>query len=325
MTHITSTYKIARRFKPSLDWRNGTMINSRGAELSTAHSLPENKAAIGHVLLVEGLGEYKQKFAELARSFNRQAWGFHIFDRQGQGLSGRGTPHPHKLHCDDYRDDVADIMQFAMTKIPQDGKPLVMLAHSTGGLLALPVLYQDSQQTGNQRRFKAAVLTDPLWGFLEPAARNRDPLFAKLPMPELMRKTVVPGGLKDWVPRNHQHSLHKPEQFSSDHERAAVHDYWQITNPKLRTSGATMGWLQEMSKAMVLIRTPGYVEDIKHAITVCTSDMTLHIDPQRITETMPRFQNAQRMPFPLGKHELLMERSEIRTPIINEVIRLGIA
>lgn len=314
--------KFEGRFKHPDNWQSGWMTNARGRALSCAKALPEGHVQ-GHILVVEGLGEYKQKYVELARDFNKRAWGFHIFDRQGQGLSGRNTNDPYKIHCDDYRDDVNDIIQYAMTKIPHDGKPIILLAHSTGGLLALPVLHADSQKPVQDRLFKKAVIIDPLWGFLEPAARNRDPVFARLPMPRIIREATVPGGLKQWVPRNDPRSLHKTSAFSTDPVRSLVHDFWQTHKPELRVASPTMGWLREMSRAMTLVRSAGYVENIEHPITVCTSDMKLHVDPARITQTVSRIRNGNHLAFTNGHHELVMERDHIRNRIIAEVIKLG--
>ena len=323
MTYLKSWDELEGRFKHPDNWQSDWMKNRRGRQISCAQALPENQIE-GHVLVAEGLGEYKQKYIELARDFNRHSWGFHIFDRQGQGLSGRNTEHPYKIHCDDYRDDVDDIIQYAMTKIPKDGKPIVLLGHSTGGLLTLPVLHADSLKPKTQRLFKAAVLSDPLLGFLESAARHREGLLAFLPMPRSVRRMTVPGGLSDWVARYDPRSLHKVEEFSTDPQRSLIHDFWQVHKPELRTASCTMGWIQEMSRAMTLIRNPGYIEGIEHLIAVCTSVMKLHVDPQRTMQAISRMRNAIHLDFPEGRHELLMEKDPIRDRIIKETIKLGL-
>jgi hypothetical protein len=142
-------------------------------------------------------------------------------------------------------------------------------------------------------------------------------------MPKFIREATVPGGLKEWVPRNDPRSLHKTDEFSTDPVRSLVHDFWQTHKPQLRVASATMGWLREMSRAMGVVRKRGYIESIQHQIVVCTSDTTLHIDPVRITETMARMQNVKHLPFGDGKHELLMERDHIRNPIVAEIMKLG--
>lgn len=299
------------------------MINARGRALHCARALPGKIK--GHVLLVEGLGEFAPKFAELARDFNSHSLAFHVFDRQGQGLSGRNTGHPYKIHCDDYRDDVEDIAQYAMQKIPHDSTPVILLSHSTGGLLSIPVLHADSQRPADSRLFAGAVLTEPLLGFREKMVRGRESLVAILPLfPTRLRQAFVPGAMHEWIRRDHPRSPRKPEEFSTDPARAQVHDYWQTRSPALRVSGATVGWLQQMSRAIVAIRKPGYMESIGHPVTVCTGDMQLHVDASSIIDAAHRLPYGRIHAYPSGKHELLMERDEIRSQIIGEAVRMAL-
>ncbi len=319
----TTTTQIEGRFLYPDNWETGTMINGRGKSLHTARALPDQIK--GHVLLAQGLGEFAPKFTELARDFNRHGLAFHIFDRQGQGLSGRNADNPLKIHCDDYRNDVKDIEQYAMQKIPRDGTPIILLGHSTGGLLSIPALYADSQRPAQQRLFSGAVLTDPLLGFREKMAKGREPVLALLPiLSTRVRQAFVPGGLQMWTRRDDPRSLHKPEAFSSDRARAGVHDYWQTRKPALRVSSATVGWVQQMARAMMTIRRPGYIESIPHDVSVCVGDMQLHVDATSILDAAYRLPQGRVHHYPQGKHELLMERDAIRTPIIHEVVRMAL-
>lgn len=299
------------------------MTNNRGHVLHTARALPDRIR--GHVLLAQGLGEFAPKYTELARDFNRRGLGFHVFDRQGQGLSGRNTAHPFKLHCDDYRNDVKDIEQYAMQKIPHDGTPVILLGHSTGGLLSIPVLHQDSKRPLPQRLFSGAVLTDPLLGFREKMAKGHETLLALLPLLSVrMRQAFVPGGQQIWMRRDAPQSPHKPGVFSKDPARAGVHDYWQTRQPALRVSSATVGWVQQMARAMMAIRRPGYIESIHHSVTVYAGDMQIHVDAASVLNSVGRLPHGQLRHCPGGGHELLMERDIIRTPIIEETARLAL-
>ncbi len=298
------------------------MVNGRGRKLHGARALPEEIKS--HVLLAAGLGEFSAKYTALAHDFNRHSLAFHIFDRQGQGLSGRNTAHPFKIHCADYRADVDDIEQYAMQKIPRDGKPLILLGHSTGGLLCIPALHRDGQRPPHERLYAGAVLTDPLLGFREKMIKGREPLMAILPLlSRRLREAFVPGGTHEWLRRDDPRAPLKPADYSSDPVRAQAHDYWTTRYPSLRVSSATLGWVQEMSRAMMTIRQPDYIESIPHPVTICTADMKLHVDEASIMAASHRFPQGRLMAFPEGKHELLMERDPVRTAIIQEVKRLA--
>lgn len=298
------------------------MVNSRGQTLHGARAVPDQVR--GHVLLAPGLGEFSQKYIELARDFNRHALAFHVFDRQGQGLSGRNAPDPLKIHCHDYRDDVEDIEQYAMTKIPRDGKPLILVGHSTGGLLCVPVLHKDCQRKASERLFSGALLTDPLCGFQEKAIRGREKIMASLPiLSRAMRQAFVPGAMREWMRRDDPRAPLKPADYSTDPARAQVHDYWTTRHPDLRVTAATLGWVQQMCRAMMTIRQHDYIESITTPISICTADMKLHVDQASIMAATHRFPQARLMEFPDARHELLMERDDVRAPIINEVARLA--
>lgn len=299
------------------------MVNARGQPLHSGRAVPA--VVKGHVLAVEGLGEFSQKYIELARDFNRQSLAFHVFDRQGQGLSGRNSANPMKLHCDDFRDDVDDIEQYAMRKIPRDGTPLILLGHSTGGLLCIPALRRDQERAPHMRLFSGAVLTDPLLGFGDPRVKGREATIALLPLfGRKLREAFLPGAVRQWMRRDDPHARVTPAAYSTDAARAGVHDYWQTKLPALRVSHATTGWLQEMSRAITTTREDGYIEAISHPVTICTSDMKLYVDPDALQKTGVRFTQGKSMNFPEGRHELLMERDSIRNAIIQEVTRMAL-
>lgn len=299
------------------------MINGRGRALHTARALPDRIK--GHILLVQGVGEFTPKFTELARDFNRHSLAFHVFDRQGQGLSGRNTDNRFKIHCDDYRDDVKDITQYAMQEIPRDGTPVILLGHSTGSLLSIPALHADHQRPAPQRLFNGAVLTEPLWGFRDKKIKGREHMLASVPLlPARLRKVFVPGGPQTWIRRDDPRSPHKTAEYSTDPTRAHVHDYWQTRDPRLQVSSTTIGWIQQMSRAMMALRRPGYLEAIAPPVTVCVGDMQLHIDASSVLDAAYRLPQGRIQHYPDGKHELLMESDAIRTPIINEVVRMAL-
>ena len=94
--------------------------------------LPEGGPARGVVLVVHGLGEHAGRYDALARVLN--GWGFAVrsYDQYGHGESDGprgGLPHANRL-----LDDLADLVESARVRHP--GRPLVVLGHSLGGLVA---------------------------------------------------------------------------------------------------------------------------------------------------------------------------------------------
>ncbi|MFO1244620.1 MAG: alpha/beta fold hydrolase [Ramlibacter sp.] len=87
----------------------------------------------GAVVIVHNLGEHVGRYDHVAQFLN--AWGFAVrgYDQYGHGESGgvRGA-----LPDDDrLLEDLADVVDATRLRLP-DGKPLVLLGHSMGGLVA---------------------------------------------------------------------------------------------------------------------------------------------------------------------------------------------
>jgi len=100
---------------------------------------PEDAGQRGVVVLVHGLGEHAGRYDHLARRLNR--WGFAVrgYDQYGHGESDgvRGAlPSPTRL-----LDDLADIIDSTRARMAP-GKPLVLLGHSMGGLVAATFVAQ---------------------------------------------------------------------------------------------------------------------------------------------------------------------------------------
>ncbi len=111
-----------------------TFTASDGDNLAVQHwALPEELPPRGVMLLVHGLGEHAGRYERLAQRFNQ--WGFDVrgYDHFGHGESGgeRGA-----LTSDERLvDDLREMVEAARTRTP-DGRPLILLGHSMGGLVA---------------------------------------------------------------------------------------------------------------------------------------------------------------------------------------------
>ncbi|MBK8072400.1 MAG: alpha/beta hydrolase [Ramlibacter sp.] len=95
--------------------------------------LDDGQALRGVVVLVHGLGEHAGRYEHVARLLT--GWGFAVrgYDQYGHGESGgvRGAlTSPTRL-----LDDLADMVDSVRDRLPA-GKPLILLGHSMGGLVA---------------------------------------------------------------------------------------------------------------------------------------------------------------------------------------------
>jgi alpha-beta hydrolase superfamily lysophospholipase len=85
----------------------------------------------GLVLLVHGLGEHIGRYAALASRLNQAGWDVAGYDHRGHGASGGprgGIAQPHSL-----LDDLSVVIDALRHEVQ---RPLVLLGHSLGGLIA---------------------------------------------------------------------------------------------------------------------------------------------------------------------------------------------
>jgi alpha-beta hydrolase superfamily lysophospholipase len=91
------------------------------------------------VLIVHGLGEHIGRYGRTAAALNEAGFAVHAVDYRGHGRSeGR------RVHVDDVDDYVADV-RAALEEVRRrnPGRPVFLLGHSQGGLIALKLALDD--------------------------------------------------------------------------------------------------------------------------------------------------------------------------------------
>jgi alpha-beta hydrolase superfamily lysophospholipase len=135
--------------------------------LSTADGLrlhlrrwPAGATARGTVLIVHGLGEHIERYAQVAADLNRAGWHVLGYDQRGHGLSegARGA----LTMPDDLLVDLARCIDLARAAQPG---PLVLLGHSMGGLIAARFVAEglstEPERAPWYREVDALVLSSP--------------------------------------------------------------------------------------------------------------------------------------------------------------------
>lgn len=310
--------ELEERFLQPENWQWGIMTNERGHDLRYGFAHPANGEKVkAHIVYVEGVSEFAEKTFELARDFNKASCGFWVMDRYGQGLSGRFLSNQFKQHSEGFHHDVADIVQFARNIVPRDGAPVILLGHSTGGLIGLMAAH-DAPDI-----FAGAALTAPLLGLARPSIiYEREHLFAKLPMPPFIRNRFIPGGTK-WHVRDEKRSGLTNEDYSSDPQRGYAHDRWLLKKSGLRMGSVTMGWVKEACESMMTVRDPDWLKEIKIPIRVFTAGQDRLINNSFTYEAVPHIPDGDVTYFPTGKHDMLMETDDIRDAIISGTLALA--
>lgn len=306
---------LETRFLQPDNWRWGEMVNRDDHPLRYGTAPLENPAA--HVVYVQGRGESAEMTFELARDFNRLGLSYSVFDRRGQGLSGRFLSDTFKQHSQGFDPDVRDLIQFVRDVVaPSDDAPIIVLGHSTGATISLLAAHDAPEY------FKGLVLAAPLLGISEGAARDKESIWAKLPLPQFLREHYIPHGNAAWDRSDPSHRLN-PGDYSSHPVRSRLHDHWMQANEGLRVASPTMGWFQDICRALVKFRSPGYMRDIRIPVRIFTAGQDVKVNNHYALDAASQLPDAVLTHFGKAKHDMLQEIDAFRTPVIRAVVNLA--
>ncbi len=260
----------------------------------------------GTLLLFMGRTEYLEKYDEMVREWAGRGFQVLALEWRGQGLSGRFLDNPMKCHIDDYAVFYLDFGAWYEAEVrPRVVGPLVLFAHSMGGLIGLRVL---ADQPG---RFTAAVLTVPM------VAINTAPwpvFVARL----LARAACAVGrggsyafGQGDYDTATDGVFAGNP--LSGDPERfCRIHDGFR-RDPRLRLGGVTFGWLAASFRAQAALVRPDVLRGIATPVLLLTAGRDPLVPPEaqrRLGRLLPA---CVMRDYPEARHDPFSEQDTIRT------------
>ena len=129
----------------------GIFRGVREAKIYYQTYLPENGIK-GAIIIVHGLGEHSGRYGNLVDYFLPQGFAIYGFDLLGHGKSEGEREFVHQY------EDFTEILTIYKNKVKsrQPGKPIFLLGHSMGGLIAAEYLIDHS------REFDGAIISAPL-------------------------------------------------------------------------------------------------------------------------------------------------------------------
>jgi acylglycerol lipase len=128
----------------------GTFQGVRNIAVYYQGWLPDGKVK-AVLLVVHGLGEHSGRYRNVVNHFVPLGYAVYGFDHIGHGKSGGMREYVERF--EEFTDTLT--MYSAMVKDWQTGKPIVLLGHSMGGLIAAHYLLD------HQAEFKCAVISAP--------------------------------------------------------------------------------------------------------------------------------------------------------------------
>ena len=266
----------------------------------------------GTVVVLPGRAEFIEKYAETLGDLAGHGFSLAILDWRGQGGSDRLLRQRHRGHVasvDDYLTDlVAVIARADALALP---RPWLMLAHSMGGHIGMRFLRQEPGL------FAGAAMTAPMFGIR----------LAPTPAPvarALCAAAVWIGAGTRYAPGQRDVDLGRlvfaRNRLTSSPDRYAAFRQCVETAPELALGGVTYGWLGAALRSIAVTRAPGYLESIRTPVLILQAGRERLVSNRAQALVARRLPNARLFRFPDARHELLMERDEIRDRVLAAVL-----
>ena len=280
-----------------------TFENSQGLRIKffyLAH--PENTKTL---IIVPGRTEPALKYAELIYDFRNLGYDFFILDHQGQGESERLLSDSHKGHVINFSDYIQDFSQFydKVRKIKKN-QTTHLIAHSMGGAIA--VKFMSQIQWGVNK----AVLIAPMLKLnTKPYSEFVARIFSKFLVATGKGDQYAP----DYGPYIPEEDVFETNSYTHSEGRFNISKYIFTNWPHLALGGPTARWVHESLKATKSIHKLPFVTPV----LLFQSGKDEIVKNDRQNAFCRKF--CKLILLPEAKHEILMEKDEIRDVAIKEI------
>lgn len=276
-----------------------------GAHTLIRHARWLKPGARATILLLPGFSEFIEKYFEVVDDLLARNLSVFAIDWRSQGLSTRPLENRDKLHLESFEQYLADLHRFVEVVVrPQVAEPVVILAHSMGGHLALRYMHDHAQM------IQGAVLSAPMADIrFPPGMKLGARIGARLALLTGREDRYIPG-TEDYGPKRQRFGGNKltsdPERFAASHAAIAA-------NPELAVGGPTYGWLAAALRSIRIMNSPGFPEAIKTPACLVGAGADRVVSTPANQHLATRMPNAEPYVIDGAQHEILMERDQYRS------------
>ncbi len=305
---------LEERFLEPVGWRWHSFERAQGRKIRFGSVFPQDSIPDAVIVCLQGLGEFSEKYFELARWCNDNNLAFWTFDWAGQGKSSRYLDNPQKRHAASFDEDITDLHYLIMEYIkhssvhPDKGRiPLAMIAHSMGGNIGLQYIDKHPDI------FECAAFSAPMTGLK---------IFEKFPQSLSYAVSLIANILagKSYAFRNSGWDKESTDtKLSSDPIRNLIHNKWFEKNSDLVTGGVTFGWLNQAQKSCLKVQKSS---DITIPSIFGIPENENLVDSNMTKKIAARIRSARIIDYPESFHEILMEKDSIRSNYLDNVYQL---
>lgn len=253
----------------------------------------------GSVIVAPGRTEFIEKYFEVIRELQQRGFAVFCIDWRGQGLSGREVQNGQKGHLASFDDPVNDLSTALKLLADRLPKPHIVVAHSMGGAIALRAL--------QIRRLDAdaAAFSAPMWGVagLNSTAKRYVRFMTALGA----SGQFAPRVQKRWV-----REAFKQNPVTNDPGRYERCQCLVAEEPRLALAGPTVGWVAAAADVIEGFTQAQALAHVRIPILVASAADEMLVDNASHAAVVAQLPNARHIVIANAKHEILMERDEVR-------------
>lgn len=301
---------LPERFTEPSGFQWGSFTSPSGYMARCGSIGPEGTAR-GTIIIATGFRECIEKYFEVIRDMTTRGFAVHIMDWPGQGGSERlDKTNPQKMHCLGYDSQIATLDAFAKGVSEHATQPLILCAHSMGAHIGLRYLKE------HPGVFDSAILSAPMMdvttGKIPRLAARLIVAFAHAVG---LGKKYKPDG-HDWSDRDR---VFEGNSLTSDPNRFNVMVDIYRCNPDMRMGDATYGWAHHTFCSIATLHKKGYLQSIKTPILMQISGDERIVDPAAAPRAAKILPQCRSITIPQARHEIWMERDDLRQQWLHEV------
>lgn len=281
----------------------GTFTGTGGVDI--AYGAFERSSDVGALIVLTGVPESYIKYAEVIYDLRDLDLSTYVMDYRGVGFSGRMLDDAARTHVDSFSNYVEDLAIFYREIVSRKSyDKLFFLAHSTGAAMVSALL------ADYEIKADACVFTSPLFQVNTGAI----PIFIAVPLVATLAGT---GKAAEFAPGQGYVSaaIYEGNPTTTSYDRW---ERWekQIVDEheELRFTGYTNGWVQESFRGSRYARRGAKKLVVPILILQAEKDVYTTRTGQRLFSN--RAENCEMVRIPDSKHELLMERDEVRNDVL---------
>jgi lysophospholipase len=281
----------------------GSLQTHDGREISYAKFEAAGQA--GALVVVDGRTEFMAKYSEVFYDLRNTGLSFYIYDHRGQGESSRLLADREKGHVEHFDDYIEDLHLFLDTVVKAGSPgPIYLLSHSMGATIAV---LHERKYPG---MVAGMVLSSPMFSV------NTAP-FPPLLARSLSRVFTLFGFGSRYViggkPYDHR-QIFENNVLTDSFARFELNKRRVEENPRVALGSPTFTWLAEAFSAMDRVRNDTVGLQTPMLVLVGEEDVVVGRTVQK--EFCDARSNCSFVLLPRGKHELLMEKDQVRDLVL---------